>query len=278
MTEPLVIRVRTSASPERAYAALTEPEALSTWFAEKVQIDLPHRYEFWGPSIPEGDAPHQRLLEAGERRLRFAWLLDGEETTTEITVGAEGGETVITVGQTHFDFNDIITGASIRGVLQTFWALTLANLVDYLDGRPLTPGGDLTSSELSATVDIDAPAEQVYRSLISSEQVSQWFGHPIEIEPHVGGRYAMGGIDNNPHPAIVVDLVPNERVGIDWGPGGIGTWELDGSDGKTRLTLVSSGFDQNNPPYPAWLGILAGLAELRRYHEIESWKPITVTA
>ena len=27
------------------------------------------------------------------------------------------------------------------------------------------------------------------------------------------------------------------------------TWELEGSDGKTRLTSVQSGFDPTNPPY-----------------------------
>jgi uncharacterized protein YndB with AHSA1/START domain len=278
MTEPLIIRVRTTASSDAAYAALTQPDRLTAWFAGKAEVELPRRYEFWGPSIPEGDAPHQRLLEVGENRLSFAWLLDGVETTTEIAVGADNDHTIITVTQSHFDFNEMMTGSSIRGVLQTFWALALANLVDYLEDRARTPGGDLTSSALTATVDIDAPADRVYDSLIASEEVSQWFGYPVEIEPRVGGRFALGGIENNPQPALIVDLVPGERLSVDWGPGGISTWELDGSDGKTRLTLVSSGFDPDNPPYAAWMGILAGLAELRRYHEIENWTPSAVAA
>ncbi|MFQ6397919.1 SRPBCC family protein [Nocardia sp. KC 131] len=278
MTEPLIIRVRTTASSDAAYAALTQPDRLTAWFAGKAEVELPQRYEFWGPSIPEGDAPHQRLLEVGENRLSFAWLLDGVETTTEIAVGTDNDHTIITVTQSHFDFNEMMTGSSIRGVLQTFWALALANLVDYLEDRARTPGADLTSSALTATVDIDAPADRVYDSLIASEEVSQWFGYPVEIEPRVGGRFALGGIENNPQPALIVDLVPGERVSVDWGHGGISTWELDGSDGKTRLTLVSSGFDPDNPPYAAWMGILAGLAELRRYHEIENWTPLAVAA
>ena len=54
----------------------------------------------------------------------------------------------------------------------------------------------------------------------------------------------------------------------------ISSWELDGSDGKTRLTSVQSGFDPTNPPYPGWAGWLAGVAELRRYHELPRWRSI----
>lgn len=278
MTEPLIVTVRTTASPTEAFRAIASTEAVSEWLAEEADIELPHRFTFWGPSIPEGDAPHQELIAATDSSVVFHWLLDGEQTTTGIAVGVENDETRVTVTQSHFDFNDIITGASIRGVLQTFWALSLANLVDYLEGRPLTPRGDFTSPDLTANVDIIASPAEVYDSLVDSEKVSAWFGTPVEIEPEVGGRFAMGGIENNPHPAIIVDLIPENRVSINWGPGGISTWELDGSDGKTRLTLVSSGFDQNNPPYPAWLGMLAGLAELRRYHEIDNWTPTAVAA
>ncbi|MET8800574.1 SRPBCC family protein [Nocardia sp. NPDC004568] len=275
MTEPLIITVRTGASPAAAFEALTDPQAVTTWFAEKADIDLPRRYEFWGPSVPEGDAPHQKVVGCTDSSIHLSWLLDGEWTTTEISVGVENDETRITVTQSHFDFADVITGATIRGVLQSFWALSLANLVDFLDGRPLTARADFTGGDLSATVEIDAAPTAVYDSLISSEKVSQWFGYPVEIEPRIDGRFALGGLDADPAPARIVELTPGERVGIDWGPGGISTWELAGSEGRTRLTLVSSGFDQDNPPYPAWLGMLSGLAELRRYHEIRDWAPIT---
>ena len=50
--------------------------------------------------------------------------------------------------------------------------------------------------------------------------------------------------------------------------------ELDGSDGKTLLTLMHSGFDPANPPYPAWGGWLGGIAALRRYHELPGRRSI----
>jgi hypothetical protein len=59
------------------------------------------------------------------------------------------------------------------------------------------------------------------------------------------------------------------------------TWELEGSDGKTRLTVVHSGFDPANPPYPGWAGWLGGIAALRRYHELPHcrtiWRQIQIT-
>ena len=37
---------------------------------------------------------------------------------------------------------------------------------------------------------------------------------------------------------------------------------------------MHSGFDPGNPPYPGWAGSLAGLAALRRYHELPRWRSI----
>ncbi|GIJ46848.1 hypothetical protein Val02_37340 [Virgisporangium aliadipatigenens] len=268
MTEPMILKVRAAASAKAVQHALTDAAELRAWFAEHAEVDLPGRYEFWGRYTPEGDAPHQRLLHADDRTLRFEWTLDGVATTTELTLTDEGPEsTLVTLAQSHFDFNEALTGASIRGVLQTFWSLALANLVDHVEGRPITPRTDFTSRDLAATVTIAAPASEIYASILDSAKVSEWFGYPVGIEPHVGGRFQMGGLDAEGPAAIIVDLVPDERISIDWGPVGVGTWELEGSAGQTKLTLVQSGF-AGEPPYPAWTGIVAGVASLRRFHEL----------
>ncbi len=277
---PMMLRARVPAPIARVREALTDPAELRVWLAEQAEVDLPAgRYAFWGPSTPEGDAPHQRLLHADDRTVRFAWTLDGEETTTEFALEPDGPvATFLTVSQSHFDFQDVITGKSIRGVLQTYWCLAIANLAEHLEGRELTPRVDFTSSELRAETVVDAPAADVFASLIDSDAVTKWFGYPIEIEPYVGGRFAMGGLDNDPSPAKVLELVPGRTFSLDWGDGGVGTWELEGSGGRTRLTLMQSGFDAERPPYAAWGGIVAGLAELRRYHEVPDWRPILESA
>ncbi|MEV0230296.1 SRPBCC domain-containing protein [Nonomuraea sp. NPDC050786] len=274
MTEPMILRARVQAPLKEVRHALTDPAALRVWLAEHAEVELPDRFGFWGRTTPEGDAPHQRLLHADERTVRFAWLLDGEETTAEFRLEEDGEATVVSLSQTHFDFQDAMTGKSIRGVLQTYWCQALANLAEHFEGRELTPKPDYTSVDLRAEVTIDAPPSQVFDSLIDSEAVTKWFGFPIEIEPYVGGRFAMGGLANDPSPAKVLELEPGRKFSLDWGGTGVGTWELEGSAGKTRLTLVQSGFDTERPPYAAWGGILAGVAELRRYHEVADWQPV----
>ncbi|MET7803555.1 SRPBCC family protein [Micromonospora chersina] len=273
MSDLLTVRARLAAPAEAVRRALTDPAELRAWLAEHAEVDLPRRYEFWGRYTPEGDAPHQRLLHADERTLRFAWTLDGVETTTEFELTPEDDSTVLTLRQSHFSFEEAMSGSSIRGVLQTFWALAIANLNAHLEGSPLLPRTDFTSADLRGEVVIDAPMDKVWTSLTDSEQASAWFGFPIGIEPWVGGRYAMGGFDAG-YAAKVVDLTPGRALSVDWGPTGVSTWELAESGGRTKLTFVQSGFDEGNPPYAAWTGSVAGLAELRRFHEMADWQPI----
>ncbi|MQY07655.1 SRPBCC family protein [Actinomadura macrotermitis] len=276
MTETMTLRARVSAPLKSVRHALTDAAELRVWLAEFAEADLPGRFEFWGRHTPEGDAPRQRVLHADDSTLRFVWPLDGVDTTVEISLAEEGPDsTIVTLTQSHYDREEQMTGSSIRGVMQTFWCLSLANLVDHLEGRALSAKADFTSPVMRDEAVIDAPREQVYRSLIDSEQVSTWFGFPIDIEPWVGGRYAMGGFESG-YAAKIVDLEPGSRVAVDWGGPGVTTWELADSDGKTRLTIVQSGFDEQNPPYAGWLGNVSGLAELRRYHDLADWQPIWV--
>jgi uncharacterized protein YndB with AHSA1/START domain len=272
----MTARARIAAPIKDVWQALTDAGALRVWLAEHAEVDLPHRYEFWGRHTPEGDAPHQRLLHADDHVLRFVWRLDGEDTTTEIGLVEETTEsTILSLSQSHFDFREAISGTSIRGVLQTFWALAISNLVDYVTGREITPRCDFTSSDFRGEALIAAPLDEVYDSLTSSGKASRWFGYPVGIEPWVGGRFAMGGFESGAA-AKVVDLDPGRSMSVDWGPGGISTWELAESGGKTRLTFVQSGFDTQRPPYAAWTGWLGGLGELRRFHEVRDWRPIWV--
>ncbi|MEU7981555.1 SRPBCC family protein [Micromonospora sp. NPDC049081] len=276
MAEPLTLGVRLAAPVEAVWRALTDPAELRVWLTELAEVELPGRYEFWGRHTPEGDAPHQRLRHADPYTLRFDWLLDGVETTSELRLTAQGPDTTsLTLSQSHFDFAEAMDGSSIRGVLQTWWSLSIANLAAHLEGRPLLPRTDFTSTDLRGELTIAAPIDRVWTSLTDSAQASAWFGYPIGIEPWVGGRYAMGGFDSG-YAAKVIDLEPGRKMSVDWGPVGVTTWELAESGGKTRLTFVQSGFDEGNPPYAAWSGSVAGLSELRRFHEMADWQPIWV--
>lgn len=287
MTEPdLRLRAVVPAPLKVAYEALTDPAALRVWLAEHAAVELPDRYEFWGRFTPDGAEPHQRVLHASERTLRFAWTVDGVETTVELTLTEnepeheaeheDPGGTLLTLTQSDLpSMAEILSDtAGPRGELQTFWSLAIANLADYLSGRELTPKCDYTSAELRASVVIDAAPEVVFDSLTQPEHFRKWFGANVDIEPYVGGRFAMGGFNLDPGGIKFVEFEPGRKATLRFADGQTDSWELDGSDGKTRLTLMSSGFDPDHPPYPGWAGWLSGVAELRRYHELPRWRTI----
>jgi uncharacterized protein YndB with AHSA1/START domain len=266
----LRLRAVVPAPPKTVYEALTDPAALRVWLAEHADVELPGKYEFWGRYTPDGAEPHQRVLHVDERTLRFAWTVDGVETTTEFLLDEDEDGTLVTLSQTDLpSFEDVIADkAGARGALQTFWSLAIANLADYLSGREMTPKCDFTSAEMRAEVMIDATPEAVFDSMTQSDQFCKWFGANVDIEPYVGGRFAMGGFELDPGGAKFVEFEPGRKATLRFADGITSSWELDGSDGKTRLTLVQSGFDPTNPPYPGWAGWLGGISALRRYHEL----------
>jgi uncharacterized protein YndB with AHSA1/START domain len=277
MTEPdLRVSAVVAGTPKSVYEALTDPAALRVWLTEYADVDLPGKYEFWGRTTPDGAEPHQRVLHVDERTIRFAWTVDGVETTVQFELAEDANGTLVTLSQDDLpSFADVLADtAGARGSMQTFWTLAIANLADYMEGRELTPKCDFTSPELRASVVIDAPPDKVFESMTQSEHYRKWSGVHIDIEPHVDGRFAMGGFELNPDGAKFIEFEPGRKATIEWADGQLDTWELEGSDGKTRLTLMHSGFDPANPPYPGWAGLLGGIAALRRYHELPQWRSI----
>ena len=277
MTEPdLRLRAVVPAPLKVTYEALTDPAALRVWLAEHADVDLPGTYEFWGRYTPDGAEPHQRVLHVDERTIRFAWTVDGVETTTQIEVAEDEDGTLVTLSQSVLpSFAEVLAGtAGARGALSTFWSLAISNLADYLAGRELTPKCDFTSNELRASVVIDAAPDEVFDSMTQPEQFHRWFGANVDIEPYVGGRFAMGGFELDPGGAKFVEFEPGRKAALRFADGETTSWELEGSDGKTRLTIMHSGFDPANPPYPGWAGWLGGIAGLRRYHELPRRRPI----
>lgn len=281
MTDPtehsdlMTLRTRIAATPAAVHRALTDAAQLRVWFAEHAEVQPPDRYAFWGRHTPDGAAPHQRLLHIDDSTVRFSWTLGGLDTTTEFALAPEEGATIVTLTQTGMPpWNDMLEQNGDRALLHTFWALAIANLVDHVEGRPLTPKGDFSSPELRGEVTIAADPEAVYASLTEADRFESWFCARVDIEPQVGGRFAFGGFDADESPGVIVAAEPGRRFGIRWPDETTFTWELEGSAGQTRLTFVQTGFDAGPAPYGSWLGWLAGVAELRRYHEIDGWRPM----
>jgi uncharacterized protein YndB with AHSA1/START domain len=273
MSESLALRAFLSAPPESVFRALLDPRDLETWLGEHADVSVDEgRYAFWGPSVPQGDSGRQRLIDADpERSLRFAWKLSGADTEVAITLDPAGEVTELTLVQTGLPERQ---GAEPS--VRDFWWLSLENLANHLEGRPLSPTVDLSTrpaGEASAYVEIDASPERVFAALVEPEQLQQWIAQNAVVEPRVGGRYDFGW-DHGP--VEIVELVPNERLAYSWrweDEETVVRWELEGSGGRTRLTLVHSGFGEARHADGYRLGWQAFLGSLRRFVEVgPAWR------
>lgn len=160
MHDVFTFRARLGAPPAAVYRALTDGAALETWLAERAEVSLSEgRLAFWGRHTPQGDPDRQRLLATEpDRLLRFAWELDGEETTAEIRVETDGAEgTLLTLTQTGAPaLEELMASAGRKDGLHsihTFWPLAIANLANHMEGRGLVPMcdfGDASRGEARA--------------------------------------------------------------------------------------------------------------------------------
>ena len=107
------LRAAVPAPPKIVYEALTDPAALRVWLAEHADVQLPGTYQFWGRYTPDGAEPHQRVLHVDERTIRFAWTVEGVETTAEFQLDEDEDGTLVTLSQTDLpSFEDVITATA----------------------------------------------------------------------------------------------------------------------------------------------------------------------
>src|SRR4051794_28785484 len=148
-----------------------------------------------------------------------------------VSLAEDEGGTLVTLSQSDLpSFAEVLADtAGARGALQTFWTLAVANLADYLAGRAPTPKCDFTSAQLHTSIVIDAAPDAVFASMTESEQFSQWSGVHVDIEPYVGGRFAMGGFELDPGGARFVEFEPGRSATVRFADGMVNSWELEGS-------------------------------------------------
>jgi uncharacterized protein YndB with AHSA1/START domain len=103
-------------------------------------------------------------------------------------------------------------------------------------------------------------------------------GDDPEVEPETGGKYLYGW-DHGP--TKILDVEPDKKLSFNWEwedePDTVVTWSLEGSGGKTRLTLVHSGFapDRNMEDYQ--IGWLHFINRIKSLSEVgETWDKVQV--
>jgi uncharacterized protein YndB with AHSA1/START domain len=243
-------------SRARVFTALTDPNELRRWFAEHVEIEPREggAFRFWGRStygVPNAAAARQRITRLEpDRALAFEWPFEGE--TTEVSWLLEPGDVE---ASTRFTLRHAFPAppavAFGRELVDDLWRLTLGNLDQHLRGSDWIDLPDYAdpAPEIRMSILIDAPPAQVFRALVEPEALNQWIASNADVDPRKGGRYSFGWDSG---PTRILELVPNERLVIDWKdwrgdetrPQTRVTWTLEPVGEKTRLTMVHDGFSR----------------------------------
>jgi uncharacterized protein YndB with AHSA1/START domain len=274
MTNGLRLQLTAAASPAAVWAAFTDPARLAAWFAEHAEVALAEaRYDFWGRFTPEAftreQGHHPVLSFEAHQQLRYAWRLRDLDTTVDLRLKRRAAHTLVVVHHHDAPRSHDIGAAT----LEDFWFLSLENLRRHLDGR-----SDIVRCDFSAirpgdiyhTLEIDGPREAVFDALIRPEQLNRWIASQATVEPRVGGRYDLGWAQQA-GALKILDITPNEKLALEWPEGErstVVTWTLEGSGGKTRLTLVHSGFAPDEPTgglNAGWLNFMSWVKSIVEY-------------
>jgi uncharacterized protein YndB with AHSA1/START domain len=248
VSKVLHIQQRIAASPANVFRALTDGVELQKWFAEHADVSLPRkRYDFWGRFTPEApsraEGGHQIDLVESDSRLRFRWTLRGGETSVDIRLTSRGAETIVDLQ--HRDIPAAGTGGMSAYALEDVWFLALENLRRHLAGRDVV-WCDFTKAyagEVRHTVAIEGSPAQVWDALITPAQLERWIASNATVDPRVGGTYDLGW--GEWARLEILSLAPERELVLRWeveGTPTVVTWTLEGSAGRTRVTIVHSGF------------------------------------
>ncbi len=274
-----------SASPAAVFEALTSAGALTTWFAEQVDVGkhAGEPFAFWGRytlEAPTRAEASQRIAEiTPNSTLAFTWTIAGVETNVAIALSEEEDACRLLL---HHTVHGTLPFPRERELIDDHWRCAFGNLTAYLAGGSGISRPDFRdpAPEVRQVIMIDAPRDVVFLTLITPELVNRWFGSTAAvIEPRVGGRYEVGwtytidGRDVIGGPTRILEFVENERLKLDWPDwrgdesvtGQTITFDLERVGDQTRLTFVHAGFgrtaDISDFPF-GWVWFLGQLREV----------------
>jgi len=242
-------------SPTRLFEAITNPGDLTSWFTEHAEVSLAdNRYNFWGrftPGNPTQEEGQHRISRVIPNKLvEFEWRLRDTDSIVQFEIHETSGGCVLTM----YHQNMPVASPS-QSSIQDFWSHTLEGLRHWLETGQVYDLMDYSETRLGdigITIEIDVPPGVVFHALTDADQMERWIGSRGSIDPKPGGKIDFGwGMG----PIKILEIEPDKKLSYSWQwegePQSVATWSLDGSGGKTRLSIVQSGFapDRNGEDY-----------------------------
>lgn len=246
-TTVIDLQMDIAASPEDVFHALTDSDTLKMWFAEDALVNPgENQYAFWGKFTPEAPdqqgGTHTLLSYELGRHLKYDWHVKGTDTTVEFTLSPHHTGTLLSL--MHHNVPDWQPG---EYTIWDFWRVSLENLRCWVERK--TVGGlcdfsTVMRGEVQLSIEIDAAPEKVFEAISDPEQLDRYISHGAKVDLKVGGDYSFGWDPGGPQKVLEVE--PAKKLSYSWRyegePDTVVTWELEGSENRTRLTLVHSGF------------------------------------
>lgn len=248
--------------PGRLFAALTEREQLEKWFAEYVRIDPRPGgvFRFWGrytlTTPGEGEAGGAITAFEPDRRFGFEWTLLGAPSTVTLDLTPEETEhgPATRVAVRHV-FPELFEGPRNQEMVDDWWRFNLGNLMAFATehGEVLRLDFSDPSPEIRITHFMAAPPATVFRALTEPGALNQWLAADATVDLREGGAFDLGwpAPEGSTGPAMqILELVQDRRLTITWPdwrgdasvPAQTVTWELQPTEGGTRVTLIHAGF------------------------------------
>lgn len=255
-----------AASPQAVFAALTDPAALSAWFADAAEVEprVGGAYRFWGPHVygtrTREQATQQLTRFEPGRALAFTWEVEGQPSEVTFELAADDDETnaggTKLVGAHRFAEAPAIGRG--QNLVDDLWRVHQGNLgahlrgeapyrVDFADPRP----------EVRLSIVIEAPVARVFRAFTDPELLGRWVGASAPVvDARAGGAYRYGwqyevdGRQVAGGPTRILEFVENQKLVTDWPdwrgdptiPAQKITWLFEDLGGRTQVTLVHDGF------------------------------------
>jgi uncharacterized protein YndB with AHSA1/START domain len=262
-----------SAGVDKVWQALTNWQQLNGWLTDKADVDLAAgRFQMCGRHLPDSpcDGTDRFSLDGYSEGtgLQLNWQYRDEETKLAIslTETEEGCHVELAHTNVPRRGKDEIT-------MIEYWQWVLLALRGYCENGSRPSLHDFSAIQaagrLEVSIDISAPVEAVYQQLATTDGLKSVFGGDdaaAEMQP--GGKYSYGWGPSE-GPTKVIEFTPNELIHTDWyhkdDPETFITWKLEGSGGRTRLTMIHSGFadEKLKQDYEAgWFHFLVELREL----------------